>query len=595
MEVDLTFESATGMQASAGERARSSAAWLALGGAFLFSMFWGSRSFGLQDNNEALYAEVAREMLGRGDWVVPHLNGLPYLEKPPVLYWLIAGLFRIFGEHEWVVRLGPALCFGGAIGAVIWIGRLAGSLKAGRNAALLLCSAAGIVVMGRSLLFDGPLMCVVAWTLAFFLRWRLTGSRWSLRACYALLGLGVMTKGALAIVLGAGAPVISTWVATWGAGPTLSFRARAARALRAIGGLWDWAGGAFFAAIAAPWHVLAARREPGFAEFYFINEHVRRFLGSREPHDFYTGPAYYYLERLPLYLGIWVFALLLLWPARERLLATAARPVIEARRLLGVVALVALAFFSTSEGKANYYLLSVMPPLALLLALAWPEDGVRSRRLLLGAGNLFLFAIVFGVAPLVFARKAELAPILRANQRLLVVVALVLGTLAVSTWLCARRGRNRAAFWAIAAGGLVMLLPLPPLLQAADPVLSQRELVRFLDAAPKRRVVLYRDYEKLSSAAFYLHRPVPVLESESNELYYAYHHHADRAVFLDAEAFGSLARSEPLWLVTTPRRADEALEKFSALAPRVVRRFPKAVVLLVEPPADAHRASVAGL
>src|SRR5581483_2308040 len=86
---------------------RGAAAGFAAGGALLFGFHLGS--YGLWDPDEARYAEIAREMLARGDWLIPHLNYVPYVEKPPLLYWLTALSFRLFGLSEFAARLTPAL------------------------------------------------------------------------------------------------------------------------------------------------------------------------------------------------------------------------------------------------------------------------------------------------------------------------------------------------------------------------------------------------------------------------------------------------------------------------------------------------------
>ena len=77
-----------------------------LGAAAFF--YGGLGSYALLNNNEGLYAQIAWEMLESGNWVIPHLNGVPYIEKPPLLYWLVAGSFKLFGKNEWAARFVPA-------------------------------------------------------------------------------------------------------------------------------------------------------------------------------------------------------------------------------------------------------------------------------------------------------------------------------------------------------------------------------------------------------------------------------------------------------------------------------------------------------
>src|SRR4029077_1472703 len=78
-----------------------------------FACFFGLGAYPLLDHNEGMYAAIARDMLRNGDFIIPHLNGLPYIEKPPLLYWLMAASMAVFGQNEFAVRLIPALalCF----------------------------------------------------------------------------------------------------------------------------------------------------------------------------------------------------------------------------------------------------------------------------------------------------------------------------------------------------------------------------------------------------------------------------------------------------------------------------------------------------
>lgn len=135
------------------------------------------------------------------------------------------------------------------------------------------------------------------------------------------------------------------------------------------------------------------------------------------------------------------------------------------------------------------------------------------------------------------------------------------------------------------------------LLRRADTTLSERSVVRYLERHQGNPVVLYRDYEKLSSMVFYLGHPVPVLESESNELYYAHQHHASDPSFLDAARFRALAEHHRVWLVMTPDHVQEVLSQFHEEPASVVHRFPRAVILSMGPglagATDIHRAVVA--
>src|SRR5258708_1752141 len=183
--------------------------WVAVALLFVFAATWGMTSFGLQDNNEGIYAEIGREMAAGGDWIIPHLNFVTYIEKPPLLYWCIATSLKFFGDEEWAVRLVPILFFGGTITAVASFGFFLQRPGTAMRACVILATAGGFVAMNRSLLFDVPLLCLTSFALLAFYKWLVTESRFQLRLFYVLLGCAVMTKGAVPIVLAAGPPFLT--------------------------------------------------------------------------------------------------------------------------------------------------------------------------------------------------------------------------------------------------------------------------------------------------------------------------------------------------------------------------------------------------
>src|SRR4051812_19652686 len=121
-------------------------AWLIIG----FACFYGLGGYPLLDNNEGLYASIGRDMLNSGQFIVPQLNGVPYLEKPPLLYWLLAASFALFGVNAWAAHLVPAL----ALLATAWmmqrfLARQARSQEAGYAAAVIMVTALPLLAIGR--------------------------------------------------------------------------------------------------------------------------------------------------------------------------------------------------------------------------------------------------------------------------------------------------------------------------------------------------------------------------------------------------------------------------------------------------------------
>ncbi len=313
----------------------------------------------LRDNNEALYADIGWTMAHGGSWIIPHLNGVPYIEKPPLLYWLIALSYKAFGTGLWQPRLPTAAAAWLSCALLLVWGRSVGAPLAGRFAALVCATALGYVLIARTILFD-PLL-VLFWLAAFALVQRAVWLRrraW-LRAATLPLALAVLTKGPEALLLLGLIALLRLLLAPgdWRRGELLRF-------------YLDPVAIALLLALLVPWHVAATLQQHGFAWFYFINETVMRFLGRRIPDDFHTGPWWYYGPKLLIGFFQWSPLLALLAWRAPRLGSTIAD---DAARWARDAAVVLTVFFSIASNKGAYYLLPVVPLAALWL-------GVRLQR-----------------------------------------------------------------------------------------------------------------------------------------------------------------------------------------------------------------------
>src|SRR5262245_40151421 len=195
-------------------RLRNLAILLVLPAALLYPCM----TFHLLEPDEGRYAEIPREMLSRGDWIVPRLQGDAYLDKPPLLYWLVMLSYWAFGVHDWAARLVPALAVHLTILLSYLFGRRLLGERAAFRGALLLTLTPGLMGMGRILTMDSLLTLWV--TLALFAGWRALPARsaidgaegqrppaslagapgWSV-VCAVACALGVLTKGPVAILL----------------------------------------------------------------------------------------------------------------------------------------------------------------------------------------------------------------------------------------------------------------------------------------------------------------------------------------------------------------------------------------------------------
>jgi 4-amino-4-deoxy-L-arabinose transferase-like glycosyltransferase len=415
--------------------------------AWLLLQFGGLFSPGLLDDVDSIYIEIAREMLQRHDFVTPYINGIRFFDKPPLMYWMAAGSMHVFGVHDWAARLPLALGVLALFLSVYALGnRLFRSVsptahpdRAGFYSALALATGIGPYLYTR---FYIPDILIALWmTLAVHLflialeRLQPESRNSSLLPCLgfaAVMALNVLTKGLIGVVF----PI----------GFVLLYLALT-RQLRLLPRLHLLSGSAVFLAIAAPWHILAALRNPaialpaglglpshgGWAWFYLYNEHIARFLSKRIPHDYGQTPVWLFW----LYLAIWAMPwTTFLPPAIAHHLRTlraalqpgarSSRPPLgakvgnrasdplsssalenprenEAALSLLLWAVLVLGFFSISA-RQEYYSLPALPALALMAggllvrADATTEDASKARRVTQRWSIWFLLPITTLVA-----------------------------------------------------------------------------------------------------------------------------------------------------------------------------------------------------
>jgi 4-amino-4-deoxy-L-arabinose transferase-like glycosyltransferase len=511
----------------------------------------GLGSFGILDNNEGLYAEIPREMLASGDWrqwVIPHLNGLPYMEKPPLLYWLTAMSFAVFGASEWSARLVPAAASLSTVAMLMWFGTALQRPQAGRLAALMFASGVGVTAMSHVLMFDMLLTSLLTAALMLAYRYLQTGKAYCLRYAYLFLAFAVLAKGFVALILFCLVVVTFDLVRSHSLQDFL-------RALRK----WfePWALLAFLAA-AAPWHIAASLTEPVFAWFYFINEHVLRFLGKREPHDYYSGGWWYYLPRMAIYLFPWSFVLLgVVASRRDRARAED----VALKRFLPIAWLMPLLFFSVSSAKANYYLVAVMPFAAFHLAVLL-EERAYLRPWARTIPGLAIAALGLVVCFILAKRGGLSGPalLIAGMEQQQFALAFVAG-LALLALLAA------ASAWRSSRIGIVAYLLLPiwtsfglaAILQAMEPLVSTRPMAAFIQRQlPGRTIYLFRNFEEQSSLPFYLKHPVPIVDARSNDLFWGNKLRRNE-IILDTQQFSAIAAQPSTAIVVMQRQLPDFL------------------------------------
>lgn len=287
-------------------------AWVLLAAIFIAVQFASLFTPALLDDVDAAHAQAAQHFAENGDWVTAKINGIRYIEKPPLPYWLVAIVYRVAGENAFATHLPNALAMLG-LAALAWRwARRAWGARAGLYAGLAVLTSIGPFLFTRFIIPESILSLFLLFSLYNFLICLEVNRTNRIYWTWAILGFATLTKGLIAPVFFAGAAIPYLW---------LTGQWRRWRSLRLGTGIL------LFLAIAAPWHILAGIANPdqgnavgnhptvgnvhGFLWFYFINEHVLRFFGKRYPHDYNKLPfAAYWLVQL-----VWLFPWSLFLPA----------------------------------------------------------------------------------------------------------------------------------------------------------------------------------------------------------------------------------------------------------------------------------------
>jgi 4-amino-4-deoxy-L-arabinose transferase-like glycosyltransferase len=514
----------------------------------------------LMDDVDAVQAQIARNMLDSGDWVTARLDGVPYLEKSPLKYWMIAVSYEIFGVHDWAARLPVALFTVILCWLTARIGSWAVSDLAGLWAGLALSTCMGLFLFTRVLIPDAILTAAVTLAIWSFLRALEPDephpARWAATMA-ASIATGLLLKGLIAAVFPIGAAVVYLACTR-----RLFLRQTWQR-------LHPFSGALIVIAIAAPWHVLASIRNPpvfywsmhsgpgqyhGFFWFYFMNEHVLRFLNLRYPRDYNTVPR----------LWFWLFHLLWLFPWSVFLPAVAKlsyKPVDRAGRLR-LLALCWTGFiliFFTFSSTQEYYSMPCYPALALLIGCAIAAGG-RWIRL----GQTFLCAIsalaAIIIAVILFQvwnspTPGDISTALTQHPDVYTLSLGHMGDLTLASFSYLRTPLMVAAlafltgataflwrkpFFAFAVMMVLFVHAARLALVAFDPYLSSRPLADALLKAPPGQLMEDNAYYTFSSVFFYTNRNALLVNGRKTNLEYGSYAPGAAAVFIDDAQFQRL-------------------------------------------------------
>lgn len=527
------------------------------------------------DDVDSAQAQIARNMLESGDWVIGRLDGVPYVEKAPAIYWLMAVSYRVLGVHDWAARIPVAL----AAILLSWLtwryGRWAWGDRPGFYAGLVLSTCVGLFLFTRIQIPDVMLtacICLAFWSFQRALDDQEPRARLWAGALAASFGIGLLIKGLIALVTPIGGMLLYLAVTRQ------LFSRPVWRRLHVL------TGAAMILAIAAPWHVLATVRMPpyfafsfhsgpreyhGFFWFYFINEHLLRFLNLRYPHDYDTvpRPAFWVLHL------VWLFPWSVFFPA---VWGRPFQPVDRAAqtRLLALCWTGFLLLFLTFSTTQEYYSMPVYPALALLLGSAMAAESRWLKAGLRIVGTLGLVAVA-AIAVILYTVRRVPTPgdISRALEQHPSAYTLSLGHLgdltlasfaylrvplliaagafllgAVGAWTL----RGHRAFLTLALMMVVFFHAAHLALRTFDPYLSSRPLADALLRAPAGRLILNGAYYVFSSVFFYTNRPALLLNGRITNLEYGSNAPGSAPVFIDDRQFAELwAEPERSYVLTT--------------------------------------------
>jgi 4-amino-4-deoxy-L-arabinose transferase-like glycosyltransferase len=475
---------------------------------------------------EARYALIARQMVESGDWIQPRLNDVRYDEKPPLLYWTIATAYRWLGQSDFTSRLPSALGYVATTALTFWIASDLVGASVAPLAALVYATSVGTFLFGRFVFTDTLLIACTTLSLYGLVRLsRRPGEVAGASAFYGGMALAGLTKGFLGLVL----PTATALSYAWLFEPPRFWR-----------GLRPGLGVLIVAVVFLPWHVLLALRDPAFVDFYVMNEHVRRFLNTREPIDYVSLSIG----------GFWLATLFWLLPWALYLPTALARALRDDRRRLAIPLLWSawvIGFFTVTRSRLEYYALPAAPALAVVVAAYWQrgfERRVASWELqlpaliLLGAATaaipkLFLFprggldlltAMVMNVDGYYreyFARHPDDSfALAREALSLARPFALLLALMGGGSALLVSMGRRRLAFALLVAASVPCLGFVDLGMRRVAVDRSQREFARVVDGnwRDDARLVVVGDYEDLCGITYYTRRPTLMFDENPQDL-----------------------------------------------------------------------------
>jgi 4-amino-4-deoxy-L-arabinose transferase-like glycosyltransferase len=452
----------------------------------------------LLDPDEGRNAEVMREMASTNDYVLPHLNGLPYIDKP-ALYFVVGGLvMEVLGPKPLAARLPSLLFTIATLIVVAWFARRLFGPEAVGPAVVATAATPFTLAYSRTVIFDSAL---TFWTVVavagFFLAVEpgtdTKEERGGWRALsWAALGLGVLTKGPIALALPL---MVAVPYALW---------------RRRVRALLDPIAVLLFVAIVLPWVFAVSREVPGFLHHALVTETVRRLTTTELGR---TGPGWYFLVILPAATLPWSIVTIAGGWARRR----PAGPVDPRILLLLLWIAVPLVFFSLSQSKRPQYILPLVPAVGLLVGALWTHahgkmPGVRPAAFGLALLGAFLVLARGNIADWVPARPDVAAQI----PATAVALGAALLVASVGAWWGA--AHRWVALMALSLPVAAVPFSSVGLMRAIGHERSTEELARMISASAGRATQVVGVSAFPASLPFYLDRTITLSTADGSEL-----------------------------------------------------------------------------
>ncbi len=424
----------------------SSYAWIALGLLCVVLFVVGLGSVPLMGMDESLYSDTARHMLASGDYITPYYNNEPFYDKPPLVYWLMAGSMAVFGVNSFAVRFPSAIAALLLVGLTAWFAARIWGRKTGLLTGFVLATSILSVALARMAILDMWFCLTISVSLgSFVLAYTKLANRWWYLLTWASAGLAVMVKGpagGLLIALVAFVFVLTRW---------------RERRLPDLG--MHLLGFLLFVAIAVPWYLAVNQATNGaFLQEFLFHQNIARAMGK----DFYhNGPFYFYIPILLMAFFPWSVYLPLAWRSGVRLKRTDQRG--DVLLFAGIWCAAVFVLLSIVTSKLPGYIFPIFPPAAVLVGVMWDsfnrQPSTVNRQPLLVKYTTAAVILAVAVAGALFAAQFAIPdPIPGLSWGLIPMGVCMLAGAVVARWVLVKRQSVSGAFVALACGMVGFLL-----------------------------------------------------------------------------------------------------------------------------------------